>query len=555
MTRLFLAAGVAALAIAAPASAGPGGGHGHGGGGGGQAQVPHGGGGGGRGGQHAFAAPRGGGGGHAFAAPRGGGGHAFAAPRMQRQAFAAHAQRQQRVAIERPQRMQRQQAQARFVQRQQAHGNRQQAQARMAERQQVHGNRQQAQQRMAQRQQMQGNRQQAQQRMAQRQQMQANQQARARFAQRQQALANRQQAQNIRGQQMRFDNRMAARQALQANRMARLQEQAVAGEQLRAGQLAAVNNGRGFGVGGCPPGLANKGCMPPGLAAKAFAPMSVNDRVAAIRTLGDARFAPVEFAPQRQILDPFVADALIGVPLGTASTFAAFEPIPAGLSYLYPPTPAYYYEYGNGYAYQINRSNNLIDALIPLLAGGILPGSYLPAAYMSSYVPDYYGFNSFYPASYSSDYGYSNLCNRYAYGVVYQVDCYTGLVQNVVPLYAGGYGVGQILPSSYAYYNVPTQYRGLYYDTADYNYWYAPGAIYQYDPRSSLITSVAALLSPGFTVGQPLPVGYGVYNVPYAYRATYYDTPNAWYRYNNGYIYQVNPATQLVTAVVASLLT
>ena len=32
-----------------------------------------------------------------------------------------------------------------------------------------------------------------------------------------------------------------------------------------------------------------------------------------------------------------------------------------------------------------------------------------------------------------------------------------------------------------------------------------------------------------------------MYNVPYDYRATYYDTPNAWYRYNNGYIYQVDP--------------
>jgi hypothetical protein len=86
------------------------------------------------------------------------------------------------------------------------------------------------------------------------------------------------------------------------------------------------------------------------------------------------------------------------------------------------------------------------------------------------------------------------------------------------------------------------------------NYWYAPGAIYQYDPTSSLITSVAALLSPGLTVGQPLPMGYSAYNVPYGYRQTYYDTPNASYRYNNGYIYQVDPATQLVSAIVASAL-
>jgi hypothetical protein len=233
------------------------------------------------------------------------------------------------------------------------------------------------------------------------------------------------------------------------------------------------------------------------------------------------------------------------------------SPLPASMQYLYPSTPDYYYQYGNGYLYQVDQGSNLIAALIPLLAGGYLPGQYLPQSYMASYVPNYYGLNSFYPASYGPDYGYGyqNLCNRYANGVIYQVDCATGYVENVIPMYAGGYGVGQLLPSAYSYYNVPMQYRSMYYDTPNYGYWYAPGAIYQYDQRSSLITSVAALMTPGFSVGQALPLGYDAYNVPYDYRATYYDTPNAWYRYNNGYIYQVDPATQIVTAIVASLLT
>ena len=453
-----------------------------------------------------FAAAPGGGHGH------GGGGHASAAPRMQRQAFAP--ERMQRFQM-------RQQPHGRFAERQQMHGHGQ-AQARMAERQQMHGGRQQM-----------------------------------------RDLQRAQQAQNMHGGGQRFQDRMAARQALQANRIAEIRDQALAREQVRGDRFAAGNNAVGFGVGGCPPGLANKGCMPPGLARNQFGQLSVGDRLAAIRTLGDARFAPLAFAPQRQILDPFVASALIGVPLATAQSFGTFQPFPAELSYLYPPTPNYYYEYGNGYAYQVDRSNNLIDALIPLLAGGILPGSYLPQSYMSSYVPDYYGLNSFYPASYDYGYGYNgydngyyaNVCNRYANGVVYQVDCNTGMVENVIPTYAGGYGVGQMLPSAYSTYNVPMQYRDLYYPTADRSYWYAPGAIYQYDPSSSLITSVAALMAPGFTVGQPLPAGYDVYNVPYDYRSTYYDTPNAWYRYNNGYIYQVDPTTQLVTAIVASLLT
>ena len=74
-------------------------------------------------------------------------------------------------------------------------------------------------------------------------------------------------------------------------------------------------------------------------------------------------------------------------------------------------------------------------------------------------------------------------------------------------------------------------------------------------PVVDLITSVAALLSPGMTIGQPLPMGYSTYNVPYGYRTKYIDTPNDWYRYNNGYIYRVDPTTQVVSAIVASILT
>jgi hypothetical protein len=274
-------------------------------------------------------------------------------------------------------------------------------------------------------------------------------------------------------------------------------------------------------------------------------------------------------APRTQIVAPTQAVKYIGQPVSTVTNYVPLAALPQSVGYLYPDTPQYYYQYGGGYLYQVDRSSSLINALIPLLAGGFLPGTYLPSSYMSSYVPDYYGLNSFYPSSYGADYGYGNgygngyggygygyqnLCNRYAYGVVYQVDCNTGMVVNVIPTYAGGYGVGQMLPSAYSYYNVPMQYRSMYYPTSDYSYWYAPGAIYQYDTNSSLITSVAALLSPGFSVGQPLPSGYGMYNVPMSYRSTYYDTPDAWYRYNNGYIYQINPTTQLVTAIVASLL-
>ena len=70
-----------------------------------------------------------------------------------------------------------------------------------------------------------------------------------------------------------------------------------------------------------------------------------------------------------------------------------------------------------------------------------------------------------------------------------------------------GYGVGQMLPAGYSYYNVPYQYRDAYYDTNDYYYRYAPGAIYQVDRDTQLITAIATLLTGGLSVGQPLPPG------------------------------------------------
>jgi hypothetical protein len=294
----------------------------------------------------------------------------------------------------------------------------------------------------------------------------------------------------------------------------------------------------------------------------------LDDRRATREALRSTRLAVLDNRIATSFVEPVRVRSFIGSPVNVVTNYVQLAAMPRTVSYLYPDTDDYYYRYGGGYVYRVERDNNLIDWVLPLVAGGFMPGQYLPTSYMNSYVPSYYGYNSFYPSSYAGyggyggyngydygGYGYDNLCNRYANGVIYQVDCYTGLVVDVIPTYAGGYGVGQLLPSSYGYYNVPTQYRDIYYDNGDYGYWYAPGAIYQYDRSNSLITSVAALLSPGFTIGQPLPAGYGVYNVPYGYRQTYYDTPNAWYRYNNGYIYQVDPTTQLVTAIVASILT
>ncbi len=197
--------------------------------------------------------------------------------------------------------------------------------------------------------------------------------------------------------------------------------------------------------------------------------------------------------------------------------------------------------------YRVNRSNDLISSLLPLFGLGYTAGQVFPSSY------PYYGM----PAAYQPFYPTSPYANyRYADGYMYQINPYTGMIEDVDPLLGYGYGYGQMMPLTYSAYNVPYQYRPYYYDTSDSYYRYAPGAIYQVDPSTSLITAVAALLSPNsLAIGQPMPIGYSAYNVPYAYRSTYYDTPNDWYRYSNGNIYRVDPATQLVTALVVSALT
>jgi len=471
MTRVFLAAGVAALAIAAPATAGPGG-HGKAD----RATTVNQSSGGG-GGQRAQATERRGGGGGGFAAQeRAARVQQFSAPRVERQQHIVVApQRAERIQM----RAERQQARPAPIE---------PAQTRVAQRPAPV-------------------------------ERQAQVQARA---------AERQSAQTTATQ----------RQAMRANRVTPTQTTVANSQQVRANRTQPIQT-------------------------QVQTQVAARDRVAqaqtriAARTALMTRIDPVRAAaplsptllPARTTVTP-VAQAVqyVGQPVSTVTNVVQLQALPTPVQYLYPDTPDYYYQYGNGYVYQIDRSSSLIAALIPLLTGGYMPGQYLPSSYMGNYVPNYYGYNSFYPDS-------PYTCNRYYNGVIYQVDCITGMVENVIPTYAGGYGVGQMLPSSYGYYNVPNQYRSMYYDTPDNNYWYAPGAIYQYDPSSSMITSVAALLSPGFTVGQPLPMGYDTYNVPYAYRQTYYDTPDAMYRYNNGYIYQVDPRTQLVSAIVASILT
>ena len=93
------------------------------------------------------------------------------------------------------------------------------------------------------------------------------------------------------------------------------------------------------------------------------------------------------------------------------------------------------------------RSRRQSDRVDDAAVRAALLGQPLQPSYVNNYYQPSY-FNAFYPNS-------AYDCYRYGYGYVYETDCMTGLIEDVIPTYDNGYGVGQILPSSYSYYNVP----------------------------------------------------------------------------------------------------
>jgi hypothetical protein len=147
--------------------------------------------------------------------------------------------------------------------------------------------------------------------------------------------------------------------------------------------------------------------------------------------------------------------------------------------------------------------------------------------------------------------GLAGLAGTYAYEDGYLLRLAGGDVAGYVPLLGGALSPGNIWPSAYPFEPVPDYYAD-YYDLGPANsYRYADDVFYRVDPSTSAITSIAGLLAgDNFLIGAPLPAGYDVYNVPYPYRGQYLDGPDARYRYSDGYIYQVDPTTQLVTAAI-----
>ena len=176
-----------------------------------------------------------------------------------------------------------------------------------------------------------------------------------------------------------------------------------------------------------------------------------------------------------------------------------------------------------------------------------LLGARLQSSFASALVPEAYR------SWYRDDDSY---LYRSGDGFIYRVNRQNSLVDGLIPLFDTGsyYALGDPWPQPYNFYNVPFQYRSLYADTPDYYYRYGDGAIYRVNSGSGVVDSIVALLAGDLGVGSRMPMGYDAYNVPFAYRDRYYDTADNWYRYNDGYIYQVDPTTRLVTAVIDALV-
>jgi hypothetical protein len=129
-----------------------------------------------------------------------------------------------------------------------------------------------------------------------------------------------------------------------------------------------------------------------------------------------------------------------------------------------------------------------------------------------------------------------------------------GGVQGYIPLLGGALSFGNPWPNGLNSVALPGYYQEYYGLGNPNGYRYYGDTIYRVDPQSSAISSIAALLTGDrFAVGQRIPQGYDVYNVPYNYRDRYTDGPDSLYRYSDGYVYQVDPTTQLVQSVIQLL--
>jgi hypothetical protein len=190
----------------------------------------------------------------------------------------------------------------------------------------------------------------------------------------------------------------------------------------------------------------------------------------------------------------------------------------------------------------VESGRGLIDGCPPGLAkknnGCLPPGQAKQGNRFADFSPDWWGLRNLGDGRYLYDDGHLLRLNGER-------------VAGFIPLLGGALATGNPWPSYYDPVPVPDYYVDYYDLGPSGGYRYADNVLYRVDPQTSVITSIAALLTGNpIQIGAPMPAGYDVYNVPYPYRSQYVDGPDAAYRYNDGYIYEVDPTTQLVRAAI-----
>jgi len=168
--------------------------------------------------------------------------------------------------------------------------------------------------------------------------------------------------------------------------------------------------------------------------------------------------------------------------------------------------------------------------------GCMPPGQVQEVAQQQNWYRDWWS----YPAS-----------TNYLYNDGYLVRWDGDSAANYIPLLGGALWPGQAWPEDYQSYDVPEYFTDYYGLQDQYDYRFADGAIYGVNPTNQLIQQVVALVTGDeWSIGQRVPEGYDIYNVPYEFRDQYQDTGEANYRYSDGYVYQVDPTTQLIQAAI-----
>lgn len=126
-----------------------------------------------------------------------------------------------------------------------------------------------------------------------------------------------------------------------------------------------------------------------------------------------------------------------------------------------------------------------------------------------------------------------------------------GTTSRYVPLLGGALAVGQIWPEAYPSMPLNDWQRDYYgFDEPD-GYRYADNVLYDVDPATSAIEAVVALVTGSdFAVGQQLPAGYDIYNVPAPYQDRYADSEESLYRYADGRVYEVDPVSMLIERAI-----